>query len=67
MTDKKFKSKKKCPYCTCGNYRILNGWEWRSFSFHCLVICNYCKRTIHGYGITPKRALNKCLERLGKI
>lgn len=62
MTDKKIKLRK-CKYCKNRIFRVLNGWEWRIFNFHCLIMCKHCYATAHGYGITPKRAYKNAMER----
>lgn len=61
MTDKKIRLKK-CKYCNHQVFKVLNGWEWRIFKFHCLIMCNRCCATSHGWGITPKRAYKNAMK-----
>ena len=62
MRDKKIKIKSQCIGCRHRVFRLLNGWEWRIFKFHCLIICNKCYRTAHGWGITPTRAYKSAMK-----
>lgn len=61
MTTKKIKLRK-CKYCKNRTFKVLNGWEWRIFSFHCAITCSHCFSTAHGFSITPKRAYKNAIK-----
>lgn len=62
MTDKLIKLKNRCVSCGHKKFRVLNGWEWRGFKFHCLITCQRCFRTAHGWGRTPKSAYENAVK-----
>lgn len=62
MTDKNIKLKNHCIGCRNKKFWMLCGWEWRGFKFHCLIMCQRCCRTAHGWGITPTRAYKNAMK-----
>lgn len=62
MRDKLMKLQNRCISCGRKKFRVLNGFEWHGFKFHCLIMCRKCYRTAHGWGITPARAYKNAVK-----